>query len=182
MIGIIENIVHSVPGDRNVPIGNYCSQWFGNIYLNELDRYVKDVLRCRDYVRYCDDFCLFANDKKYLHDCARKIGDFIMTRLDLNFSKCDVFPVSRGVDFLGYRHFKKYILVRKRTSKRIKRRVMAMSRLVDAKKISPSRALSIIGSAFGVLKHANAYNFRQKIGLDDIHNKIKVRNNVSKFC
>ncbi len=86
---------------------------------------------------------------------ARKIGDFITTRLDLNFSKCDVFPVSRGGDFLGYRHFKKYILVRKRTSKRIKRRVMAMSCLVDTKKISPSRALSIIGSAFG-------YNFRQK--------------------
>jgi hypothetical protein len=57
---LIKDIIYSYTGNgNNIPIGNYTSQWFGNMYLNELDTYVKHELRCKDYLRYCDDFCLF---------------------------------------------------------------------------------------------------------------------------
>jgi len=79
----------------------------GNLYLNELDAFVKQTLRVKDYVRYCDDFCLFGDDKAALGRMSRKIEAFLVDRLALKLSKCDLFPVSRGVDFStdsGRRH------------------------------------------------------------------------------
>ena len=120
---LIRDIVYSFPGGKNVPIGNLTSQWFGNYYLTALDRFVKEHLHVADYVRYCDDFILFGNDKKQLNEFSKAVVEFLADRLQLTLSKCDLFPVSRGVDFLGYRHFPDYILLRKSTAKRIARRL-----------------------------------------------------------
>ena len=78
----------------------------GNLYLNQLDTYVKQVLGVRDYIRYCDDFLLFHDDKKQLGEWAEAVQHFCAERLKLRLSKCDVFPTSHGVDVLGYRHFR----------------------------------------------------------------------------
>lgn len=102
---LIEDIVNSFPGGKNVPIGNFTSQWMGNLYLNELDHYVKGTLKIRDYVRYCDDFLLFHNDKAVLRDAAKLVEEFVGERLKMRLSKCDLFPVSRGVDFFGVSAF-----------------------------------------------------------------------------
>jgi retron-type reverse transcriptase len=170
---LIENIVHSFPGGKNVPIGNYTSQWFGNLYLNELDQYIKHILKVKDYVRYCDDFCLFHDDKKFLADCRDKIGSFITERLELAFSKCDVFPISRGVDFLGYRHFDNYVLLRKRTAKRVRRRLAALPRLHERGKISDEQYRSSVASTWGWLKHANSHNLAVKLELDALLEKTR---------
>lgn len=61
---LLEDIVRSYPGGKNVPLGNLTSQQFGNLYLNELDQYVKHKLKIKDYLRYCEDFCFFHNDKR----------------------------------------------------------------------------------------------------------------------
>ena len=121
-MALVDGIIFSFPGGKNCPIGNYCSQWFGNYYLSFLDNYVKHELKCADYERFCDDFILFSNDKNYLNDCREKIRAFLKDELDLEYSKCDLFKTKQGVDFCGYRHFGKYILLRKSTAKRIKRR------------------------------------------------------------
>jgi retron-type reverse transcriptase len=165
---LIEDIIRSFPGGKNVPIGNYTSQWFGNLYLNELDRYVKQELKIKDYIRYCDDFCLFHNDKKVLKDCRDKIDMFINERLKLTFSKCDVFPVSRGVDFLGYRHFDNYLLLRKSTAKRVRKRLAALPKLYEKGKVTGEQYRSSVASAYGWLKRANTYNLRVKIQLDEL--------------
>jgi retron-type reverse transcriptase len=169
---LIEDIIHSFPGGKNVPIGNYTSQWFGNLYLNELDQYIKHELKIKDYVRYCDDFCLFDNDKHKLKICRDKIGDFINNKLDLTFSKCDVFPVSHGVDFLGYRHFDNYILLRKRTTKRVVKRLAALPKLYERGKITKEQYRSSVASTYGWLKRANTYNLRVKIQLDELKQKV----------
>lgn len=62
---LFSDIIYSFPNGKNTPIGNFTSQWFGNLYLNELDTFVKHTLKIRDYLRYCDDFLLFHPDKKY---------------------------------------------------------------------------------------------------------------------
>jgi hypothetical protein len=170
---LIENIVHSFPGGRNVPIGNYTSQWFGNLYLNELDRYVKHVLKGRDYIRYCDDFCLFHDDKKFLSDCRDRIGAFITEKLNLGFSNCDIFPISHGVDFLGYRHFDNYILVRKRTAKRVRRRLAALPGLYERGKITAEQYRSSAASTWGWLKHANSHNLAVRMELDALLEKTR---------
>jgi retron-type reverse transcriptase len=169
---LIDNIVHSFPGGKNVPIGNYTSQWFGNLYLNELDQLIKTQLKVRDYIRYCDDFCLFGNDKKKLAEHRETIRAFIENRLKLRFSKCDIFPVSRGVDFLGYRHFDNYVLLRKSTVKRVRRRLAALPRLYEKKKITAEQYRSSVASTWGWLKYANTHNLRVKIQLDDLRKKV----------
>lgn len=155
---LFDEIVHSFPGGKNVPIGNYTSQWFGNLYLNELDQFVKNELHIRDYVRYCDDFCLFCDDKTVLRNAAERIRDFIEGKLLLRFSKCNLFPVSQGVDFLGYRHFDNYILLRKSTAKRVRKRLERLPKLYERGEITAEQYRSSVGSTWGWLKHANAHN------------------------
>lgn len=149
-----------VPDGKNVPIGNYTSQWMGNLYLNELDIFVKQTLRVKDYIRYCDDFCLFIDDKAALGRMAREIEVFLADRLALKLSKCDLFPVNRGVDFLGYRHFPGHILLRKSTSIRIRRRLCKLPGLLAAGKITLDRFRGSVASIHGWMKWANTQNFR----------------------
>jgi len=169
---LIENIIRSFPGENNVPIGNFTSQWFGNLYMNEVDQFVKHELQKKyghiDYVRYCDDFCLFNNDKKILKTAREEIRQFLDEKLKLKFSKCDIFPIKHGVDFLGYRHFDNYILLRKRTTKRVRKRLAALPRLYEKKKITAEQFRSSVASTWGWLKHANTYNLQIKIKLNEL--------------
>lgn len=162
---IMDDIIFSFPGGRNCPIGNYTSQWSGNFYLTPLDHFCKQELGIRDYIRYCDDFLLFSDDKAYLHDCRRRIEDFIGKRLGLTYSKSDVLSVRQGVDFVGYRHFDNYILVRKSTAKREMRAVRALPRLVESGRMSREKARSVIASISGWTSHANAHNLRKSMGI-----------------
>jgi len=155
---LLKDIIDSFPGGKNIPIGNYTSQWFGNLYLNELDYYLKDKCGVKDYVRYCDDFCIFANDKNYLHKVAKRINKFINEKLLLRFSKCEVFPIKQGIDFLGYRHFNNYVLLRKSTTKRVKSRLEKLPKLFESGKITKDQFRSSVMSTWGWLKHANTHN------------------------
>jgi hypothetical protein len=159
-LGLFHKIIHSAPDGKNVPIGNYTSQWMGNLYLNELDIFVKHSLRIKDYVRYCDDFLLFHDDKDVLNRATRELEVFLSDRLALKLSKCDLFPVTRGVDFLGYRHFPGYVLLRKTTSIRIRRRLCTLPGLLAAGRITLDRFRGSVASVNGWMKWANTHNFR----------------------
>ena len=63
---------------RGLPIGNLTSQFLANVYMNELDQFVKNDLKCRDYIRYVDDFILFAGDKEQLHQWQRAITEYLV--------------------------------------------------------------------------------------------------------
>ena len=142
---------------RGVPIGNLVSQWLGNLYLHEFDLFVKHELKCMNYIRYCDDFVLFSNSKSELRMWSDKIRQFLSERLQLRLSKCELFPVTHGVDYLGYRHFCDYILLRKSTAKRMRRRLAHVSRLLPTGNLQ--RLMGQVASASGWLRHANTYNF-----------------------
>jgi retron-type reverse transcriptase len=130
LLAIIEDIIDSTPSP-GIPIGNFCSQWFGNLYLDELDRFVKQDLGVADYVRYCDDFILFSDDKKLLGRFRERIREFLSRRLCQRFSFAEIAPVSAGVDFLGYRHFPRAVLLRKSTIARLRRRLKTIARAPD---------------------------------------------------
>ena len=100
---------------RGLPIGNLTSQLWANVYLNELDQLVKRQLRCPAYLRYVDDFLLFADDKRVLwqwKDAIReRLGEL---RLTLHERSSTVYPVATGIPFLGFRVYPDH--------KRLKRR------------------------------------------------------------
>lgn len=165
---LMDDIVFSFPGGYNCPIGNYTSQWSGNFYLTPLDHFCKHELKIRDYIRYCDDFLLFGNDKAYLHDCRRRIEDFIGKNLELTYSKADVFNVKQGVDFCGYRHFDNYILVRKSTAKRQIKKLKELPGMYERGEITREQMRSTIDSIGGWLKHANTYNLKKSMQINEI--------------
>jgi hypothetical protein len=173
---LIEDIVCSFSGGKNVPIGNYTSQWFGNLYMNEVDQYVKNNLQKiysrLDYLRYCDDFCLFNDNKKTLQECREHLTKFIDKKLKLKFSKCDIFPITRGIDFLGYRHFNNYILLRKRTVKRVRKRLNMLPYLYENKKITGEQFRSSVASTWGWLKHANSHNLQVALQLKELMKRV----------
>jgi len=162
---LLENIIYAIGGGRNIPIGNYTSQWLGNLYLHELDKYCKHELRIKGYIRYCDDFVLFHDDKKYLHHCLKNIKNLLSCNLSLSMSKDSIFPVTQGVDFLGYRHFPNYVLLRKSTAKRVKKRLVKLPTRLHKKLITKKQYRSSIESTKGWLKWCSSYNFT-------IHNQI----------
>jgi RNA-directed DNA polymerase len=91
---------------RGLPIGNLTSQFWANVYLNELDQFVKRELRCAAYVRYVDDWLLFADDKAQLWEWKSRLGEFLQSlRLIMHPRKSTVYPVSSGLPFLGWRIF-----------------------------------------------------------------------------
>lgn len=167
-ISLLSEIVNSTDGPTNVPIGNYTSQWLGNLYLNKLDMFVKHELREKAYLRYCDDFCLFSDFKEKLNECENEIKNFLNSKLNLSLSKNSLFPITQGVDFLGYRHFRNKILLRKSTAKRVKKRIRSIPTLYSEGKITKDYILSTIASTEGWLKWANTCNFRKSLDLNQL--------------
>ncbi|MEW5939258.1 MAG: reverse transcriptase domain-containing protein [Chloroflexota bacterium] len=104
------DLVH-FPGDdlfsrqrpRGLPIGNLTSQFWANVYLNELDQFVKRVLKARAFIRYVDDFVLFSNDQAEVHEWRAAIVDFLAgLRLTIHEGSASPRPCWRGVTFLGF--------------------------------------------------------------------------------
>lgn len=165
---LLEDIVRSFEGGKNTPIGNYTSQWFGNLYLNELDIQIKQTHKQKAYIRYCDDFVLFGDSKSRLHALKNWIEKYLWNRLKLSFSRWSIFPVAQGVDFLGYRHFKKYILLRKSTAKRVKKRLRRLPGLLKDGHITIEQYRSSLASTKGWLKWANTHNLTIKLQIDKL--------------
>jgi len=103
------------PPHTGLPIGNLNSQFFANVYLNELDQFVKHHLKCR-YLRYCDDFMLLSRDRVQLLHWREQIACFLRERLNLalNPTRQRLEPVNNGIDWLGYIVRRDYFLVRRR--------------------------------------------------------------------
>ena len=106
-----------------MPLGNLTSQFFANVYLHELDRFVKHELKCKFYIRYVDDFVIFYKSKKQLQIWQGQISKFLNARLKLKLhpDKSRVLSLSRGIDFVGFRNFYKKRLIRKRCFRKMRK-------------------------------------------------------------
>lgn len=155
---IVRSIDVTGPG-VGVPIGNYLSQWFANLYLSPLDHRIKQVHRVRYYHRYCDDLVLLSGNKERLHAIRADIDEQLASvELDLK-GNWQVFPTAaRGVDFVGYRMFPTHTLIRKATKKR-----MAARLSVQRAQRSPAahaRARRSVSSYDGWTRFGNTHNLR----------------------
>ncbi len=150
---------------RGVPIGNLTSQFFANVYLNELDQFVKHGLKCRYYVRYTDDFVLLDSSREKLADWMEEIRVFLGSKLKLrlNPGRTRLRPVSNGIDFLGYIVRGDYLLVRKRVINNMNARLGHYRRRGingwDYETLEKLR--SSIQSYLGHLRWASSYNLKR---------------------
>ena len=150
---------------RGIPIGNLTSQLFANIYLNELDHFVKENLRQRWYGRYMDDFFVISSDKEGLKEVKEKIQIFLKNKLKLNLhpKKVSISNVKAGVAFVGYLVFYDHILVRGKTLLRMQRKLKIRRKQLKEGKIEPKNLNQTINSFKGHLKHADAWGLSKKM-------------------
>ncbi len=132
-----------------LPIGNLTSQIFANIYLNELDQFIKHRLRIKYYLRYCDDFIILDNDCSQLEDLIGQIQFLLECQLALKLHprKIIIRKLSQGIDFLGYVVLSHYRALRTKTKRRM---------LEKANKNN-------LPSYMGLLKHCQGYELGCKI-------------------
>ncbi|MGD9275688.1 MAG: RNA-directed DNA polymerase [Candidatus Pacearchaeota archaeon] len=113
-----------------MPLGNLTSQFFANIYLNELDQFVKHKLKAKYYIRYVDDFIILHQSKEQLKTWKKEIENFLneKLKLELHPDKSKIINLSRGIDFVGFRNFYYHKLLRKRNIKNMQSKINLSNR------------------------------------------------------
>ena len=141
-----------------LPLGNLTSQLLVNIYMNELDQFLKRTLKTKYYIRYADDFVILHEDKTYLLELIPKISEFLHNdrHLELHPKKLFLKTLASGVDFLGWVHFPNHRVPRTSTKRRM------------LKKLKQDSSPQSIASYIGILKHGNAHKLTQRITVSKI--------------
>jgi len=161
---VVDNHAGKFPG-KGMPLGNLTSQFFANVYLNELDWFVKHELKVKCYIRYVDDFVILHQSARRLLEWKDSINEFLRRELllELHPQKSSICPLGRGVDFLGFRCFYHFRLLRKRN---IRKMLHRLERLKDDYQLGIITANDILESVRGwnaYSMHANTYKLRGAI-------------------
>jgi hypothetical protein len=154
------------PANKGLPIGNYSSQFFANLYLNPLDQWIKRKLKCKYYIRYVDDLVLLGKSRGELKYMRNKISFFLKENLDLelNSKKTKRQSINKGIDFLGYFVKPSYTLIRQRVVKKFKYKLCALNQILDSRlKTADPKILAMVNSYYGHFKHAFSFNLRRDI-------------------
>lgn len=161
LLNLLYYIIDSYGEDgRGLPVGNLLSQLFANLVLNELDNFVKHELKEDKYTRYMDDFAIVSNSWEHLVEVLQKIDAFLGERLKLTLNpKTQIINAKNGFDFCGYRIYKDYRKIRKRSPKHIR----AVIKAYRSGKITKEKLLMKYASWEGHAKHADTYRLRMKI-------------------
>ena len=130
LLEFTRKLIYENNNEDGLPIGNYTSQYFANIYLNELDSYVKYNLKCKYYLRYMDDFIILTKDREGAKEILNKISEFLNIKLELELNKkTRYFPSKLGIDFCGYKVYETHIMIRKRCKKKILKNIKKWNKL-----------------------------------------------------
>lgn len=170
-VRLCEEIIDSWNAEtgKGIPIGNLTSQLFANVYLHELDEYVKQTLRWPMYIRYMDDTVFLGFDKVILGALRKTLGEFLENKLLLRLNpKTAIFPAEQGVDFLGYRTWRTHRLLRKRNVVDTRRRMKALARRYGAGEIEAKRVRASLMAWLGHAGHANTYTLQRQL----LHNLV----------
>ena len=160
---ILDNHDAGTPG-RGMPLGNWTSQFFANVYLNELDQYVKHNLRIKCYIRYVDDFVILHRSKDVLRGYKGEIERFLKgLKLDLHPQKCKIIPLSKGVDFLGFRIFYHHKLLRRKNIWKFKRKIGKEMISYGQGLSSAWQVLDSFNGWIAYAMHANTFQLRARM-------------------
>ncbi len=151
--------------DKGMPLGNLTSQFFANVYLNELDNFAKRNLGVKYYIRYVDDIAIFSNSEKELKCILIKIESFLKSELDLKVheDKSRIKLIHSGIKMLGYRIFYYYKLLRKSNLRKFKKNFTEKLSLLESGIICKEELLLSLNGWFGYAKWADTYKLRKEI-------------------
>lgn len=168
-LGVLVNIIVDDTGNSfidgvGIPIGNYVSQYDGNFNLSPLDHWLKEVKGVKYYFRYMDDMVILGASKEELHTLKREIDEFLAVNLkQVLKDNWQVFPSKvRGIDFVGYRFFGEYTLLRKSTCKNLKKKMLSISEKRKRNEMPTYGEWCSFNSYRGIIKNCDGYRLFQK--------------------
>ena len=166
VLRLITTILHNYLGHKpgiGMPLGNLTSQFFANVYLNELDRYVKYRLKAKYYIRYVDDFVILHRSKEQLKEYTLYIDSFLREELDITLhpEKSYILNLDKGIGFLGLRIFYYHKLIRKKNMRKFERKLKALKELYLARAIEREHIIEQFEGWLGYVSQANTYKYNK---------------------
>ena len=160
VLWLLDDIIDSADG---VPIGNYISQYFANLYLSELDHLIREVLGVRYYYRYADDIVILSESKQFLSGVMVFVNDYLINDRLLDMKRnYQIFPVdARGIDFIGYVIYRTHCLARKRNKKALCREVSKMRK----RGIADDDIRLALASRLGFMVHCDSKHLINILGM-----------------
>jgi retron-type reverse transcriptase len=168
-----EELFHYFPGDdlftphqrrRGLPLGNQTSQFFGNVYLNPLDQMVNREIRAGSYIRYVDDFLLFAGAREELVRMKCLIEDCLAgLRVSVHERKSRVYRCSEGFTFLGWRIFPGHTRLVRQSVVRFRRLMSDMQTAFREGKIGRDEVRPRVQAWIGHAQHGNTWRLREQL-------------------
>lgn len=159
LINQVISSFHTTSSGVGLPLGNLTSQLLVNVYMHELDMYLKQKLRVKYCIRYADDFVILSDDRKFLEDILPKLHIFLNEKLHLTLHEHKVYikTYGSGVDFLDWVHFPHHRQIRTATKKKIIRMMKGY----------PKR--ETISSYRGLLGHGDTFEFQKRINIKSVN-------------
>ncbi len=151
---------------RGLPIGNLTSQFWANVYLHELDMFVKQDLKCPAYLRYMDDFVLFSNEKGQLHEWKASIREFLGRRLRLHPKKIVIFPTHIGIDFCGFVLFPTHRRLRRSSVRRFVQRIRRQREAYRNGELSLEKMSESVRCWIAHAEHGDTWRLRRRLFTD----------------
>jgi len=147
-----DNLFTPIEITKGLPLGNQTSQFFGNIYLNGFDHFIKEQLKIKGYIRYVDDMLFFDNSKEFLETIIYKSQQYLNTlQLKLHPLKINLLPSSKGYEFLGHKVFKTHFRVTNSGIRRARKNLKKVKYQYNYDKIDLVKAKNKIFSTTGFL-------------------------------
>ncbi len=164
ILWLTKEIIYSNNGKTGLPIGNYTSQMYANIYLNELDQYVKHNLKCKYYFRYMDDGIILLKTKEKAKEILEAIQKFLKEKLKLELNqKTQIFKNKQGVNFCGYKINEYRLKIRDKGKRRLKKKIKSLKEKVEKGEITSKEAKLYLAGHLGYIKIANVKNLKEKL-------------------
>jgi len=149
--------------EKGMPLGNMTSQFFANVYLNDLDYFIKKRLKMKYYLRYVDDFVILHENRKVLEDCKDKIEKYLKNlKLEFHPDKSKIYSLYRGIDFLGFKTFYHHRRARKRNVKGFNKKLIALKIKYKEGLIDYDKFMASIEGWFAYVMWGNTYKLRKK--------------------
>ena len=164
VLWLIKEILYAQKRKKELEIGNYTSQMFANIYLNEIDQYIKHILKVKYYFRYMDDSVLFVKTKQEAKEILEKIKTFLKMNLELELNKkTQIFKSKQGVNFCGYKINTYRLKIRDKGKRKLKEKVKQLKKDIKQGKMTSKEAYKYLAGHLGYIKIANTYNLESKL-------------------
>src|SRR3989344_4970974 len=148
-----------------MPLGNLTSQFFANVYLNELDQFVKHELKVKYYIRYVDDFVILHYDKNILIGYKKRINKFLLEKLKLELhpDKSNILILDKGIGFLGFRIFFYHKLIKKKNLNYFERKFNKLRKLYEDGIVDREKVIEKLEGWLAYVSKGDTFKYRKNI-------------------